>query len=49
MVFLFTLALAFTVAIAYLSRLYFEEPFLRMKRRFDVHGTQRIAALESSE
>ncbi len=35
MVLLFCIALGFTVAVAYLSRWYFEEPFLRMKRRFD--------------
>jgi peptidoglycan/LPS O-acetylase OafA/YrhL len=48
MVFLFTVALGFTVAIAYLSRWYFEEPFLRMKRRFEGRGTQSIVASEPS-
>jgi peptidoglycan/LPS O-acetylase OafA/YrhL len=33
MVLLFTIATSFTVAVASLSRWYFEEPFLRMKRR----------------
>ena len=35
MVLLFCIAVGCTVAIAYLSRWYFEEPFLRMKRRFE--------------
>ena len=34
MVLLFSVAVGFTVAVAYLSRRYFEEPFLRLKRRF---------------
>ncbi len=36
MVLLFSVAAAFTVAVASLSRWYFEEPFLRLKRRFEV-------------
>jgi len=35
MVLLFAIAVGFTVAIAYFSRWYFEEPFLRLKRRFE--------------
>jgi peptidoglycan/LPS O-acetylase OafA/YrhL len=35
MVLLFAVAGGFTVAIAYLSRRYFEEPFLGLKRRFE--------------
>jgi peptidoglycan/LPS O-acetylase OafA/YrhL len=38
MVLLFTIATAFTVAVATLSRWYFEEPFLRMKGRFEGRG-----------
>jgi peptidoglycan/LPS O-acetylase OafA/YrhL len=37
MVLFFTIAVGFTVAIAYLSRWYFEEPFLRLKRRLEGH------------
>jgi peptidoglycan/LPS O-acetylase OafA/YrhL len=48
MVLLFTIAVGFTVAIAYFSRWYFEEPFLRLKRRFEGHGTQSDAASEPS-
>ena len=44
MVFRFSIAGSFTVAIAYLSRWYFEEPFLRMKGRFDRHRTGSDAA-----
>jgi peptidoglycan/LPS O-acetylase OafA/YrhL len=33
MVLLFGIAASFTVAVAYLSRWYFEEPFLRLKRQ----------------
>jgi peptidoglycan/LPS O-acetylase OafA/YrhL len=40
----FSIAGGFTVAIAYLSRWYFEEPFLRMKGRFDGHRTGSDAA-----
>jgi peptidoglycan/LPS O-acetylase OafA/YrhL len=35
MVLLFSVAAGFTVAVAYVSRWYFEEPFLRIKRRFE--------------
>jgi peptidoglycan/LPS O-acetylase OafA/YrhL len=35
MVFLFAIAVAFTVAVASFSRWYFEEPFLRLKGRFE--------------
>jgi peptidoglycan/LPS O-acetylase OafA/YrhL len=45
MVLRFSIAGGFTVAIAYLSRWYFEEPFLRMKGRFDAHRTESDAAL----
>jgi peptidoglycan/LPS O-acetylase OafA/YrhL len=45
MVVLFTIAGAFTVAIAYLSRWYFEEPFLRMKQRFEGHNTTQSIAV----
>jgi len=38
----FTISVLFTVAIAYLSRWYFEEPLLRLKRRFEEHGTQSL-------
>jgi hypothetical protein len=44
----FSIAGSFTVAIAYLSRWYFEEPFLRMKGRFDGHRTKSDAALGNS-
>jgi len=44
MVLFFIVALGFTVAIAYLSRWYFEEPFLRMKRRFEGRATESVAA-----
>lgn len=36
MVVLFAVAGTFTVGVAYLSRWYFEEPFLELKRRFEV-------------
>jgi peptidoglycan/LPS O-acetylase OafA/YrhL len=42
----FTIGVLVTVAIAYLSRWYFEEPFLRLKRRFEGHGTASYAAPE---
>jgi peptidoglycan/LPS O-acetylase OafA/YrhL len=48
MVLRFSIAGGFTVAIAYLSRWYFEEPFLRMKGRFDGHRTKSDAALGNS-
>jgi len=48
MVLLFTVAIGLTVAIAYVSRWYFEEPFLRMKRRFEDNSTQSLAASEPS-
>jgi peptidoglycan/LPS O-acetylase OafA/YrhL len=35
MVLLFSIAAGSTVAVAYVSRWYFEEPFLRLKRRFE--------------
>jgi peptidoglycan/LPS O-acetylase OafA/YrhL len=38
MVLAFSIAAAFTIAVATLSRWYFEEPFLRMKGRFDGRG-----------
>ncbi|MGB8012918.1 MAG: acyltransferase [Terriglobales bacterium] len=38
MVLLFCIAACFTIAVAYFSRWYFEEPFLRMKRRFEVQA-----------
>jgi peptidoglycan/LPS O-acetylase OafA/YrhL len=44
MVLLFSVAAGFTVAIAYLSRWYFEEPFLRLKRRFEGYGDALIAS-----
>jgi peptidoglycan/LPS O-acetylase OafA/YrhL len=37
MVLFFCIAAGFTVAVAYLSRRYFEEPFLRLKRRSESH------------
>ncbi len=40
MILLFTIAVIFTVAIASLSRWYFEEPFLRLKHRFEGHKRQ---------
>jgi len=46
MVLLFSIAAGFTVAVAYLSRWYFEEPFLRLKRRFGGRGTEPETALE---
>lgn len=48
MVLLFAIAAGFTVAIAYLSRWYFEEPFLRMKGRFERRGTAARTALETA-
>jgi peptidoglycan/LPS O-acetylase OafA/YrhL len=48
MVLLFTLALGFTVTVAYVSRWYFEEPFLRMKGRFEGNSTQSLAISESN-
>jgi peptidoglycan/LPS O-acetylase OafA/YrhL len=45
MVFLFSITAGLTVAIAYLSRWYFEEPFLRLKRRFEGRVTEPEAAL----
>jgi peptidoglycan/LPS O-acetylase OafA/YrhL len=47
MVLLFCIAAGFTVAIAYLSRCYFEEPFLRMKGRFEPCRTPKIALEQS--
>jgi peptidoglycan/LPS O-acetylase OafA/YrhL len=44
MVLLFSIAAGFTVAVAYLSRRYFEEPFLRLKRRFKGNCTESSAA-----
>ena len=46
MVLHFTVVLVFTVAIAYLSRWYFEEPFLQLKRRFEENGKQPYATTE---
>jgi len=46
MVLLFSIAAGFTVAVAYLSRWYFEEPFLRLKRRFGGRGMEPEAPLE---
>jgi peptidoglycan/LPS O-acetylase OafA/YrhL len=43
MVLLFSIAAGFTVAVAYLSRWYFEEPFLRLKRRLEGRGTETEA------
>jgi peptidoglycan/LPS O-acetylase OafA/YrhL len=43
----FGIAAAPTVAVAYLSRWYFEEPFLRLKRRFEGH-TESVVASEPS-
>lgn len=43
-VLLFTLALGFTVAVAYVSRWHFEEPFLRMKGRFEGNSAQSLTA-----
>lgn len=37
MILLFSIATGFTVGIAHLSRWYFKEPFLRMKRGFEGH------------
>jgi peptidoglycan/LPS O-acetylase OafA/YrhL len=45
MVLLFIIAAGFTVVVAYLSRWYFEEPFLRLKRRSEGHSTESEAAL----
>ena len=44
MAFLFTVAVGFAVAVAYLSRWYFEEPFLRMKRRFEGRESDNVVA-----
>jgi peptidoglycan/LPS O-acetylase OafA/YrhL len=43
MVLLFSIAAAFTVAIAYVSRWYFEEHFLRLKRHFEGHNMESRA------
>jgi peptidoglycan/LPS O-acetylase OafA/YrhL len=43
-VLLFSVAAGFTVAIAYLSRWYFKEPFLRLRRRFEGYGDPLIAS-----
>jgi peptidoglycan/LPS O-acetylase OafA/YrhL len=48
MVLLFSIAAGCTVAIAYLSRWYFEERFLRLKGRFEGHSTGSEAALGNS-
>ena len=45
MVLLFVMATGIVVAIAYLSRWYFEEPFLRLKRRFEGRVTEPGAVL----
>jgi peptidoglycan/LPS O-acetylase OafA/YrhL len=42
-VLLFSIAAAFTVAIAYVSRWYFEEHFLRLKRHFEGHNMESRA------
>jgi peptidoglycan/LPS O-acetylase OafA/YrhL len=44
MVLLFVIAAGVAVAIAYVSRWYFEEPFLRLKRRFEGRVTEPGAA-----
>jgi peptidoglycan/LPS O-acetylase OafA/YrhL len=44
MVLHFGIASGFTIAIAYLSRWYFEEPLLRLKRHFGGHTTESVAA-----
>jgi peptidoglycan/LPS O-acetylase OafA/YrhL len=44
----FGIAAGSTVAVAYLSRWYFEEPFLRLKRRFEGHSTESVVASEPS-
>lgn len=46
MVAVFVFALLVTVAIASLSRWYFEEPFLRLKGRFGTHKTQAFVQAE---
>jgi peptidoglycan/LPS O-acetylase OafA/YrhL len=46
MVLHFAIVVAFTVAIAYFSRWYFEEPFLQLKRRFEKHAMPSCAAAE---
>jgi peptidoglycan/LPS O-acetylase OafA/YrhL len=48
MVLLFAIAAGFTVAVASLSRWYFEEPFLRMKGRFERPATTSKATLEGT-
>jgi peptidoglycan/LPS O-acetylase OafA/YrhL len=47
MILLFAVAVVFTVAIAYLSRWHFEEPFLRLKQRFERLSAEPVAASES--
>jgi len=44
MVLLFVIAAGIAVAIAYLSRWYFEEPFLRLKHRFEGRVSKPEAA-----
>jgi peptidoglycan/LPS O-acetylase OafA/YrhL len=48
MVLLFAIAAGFTVAVASLSRWYFEEPFLRMKGRFARSATKSKATPETA-
>jgi peptidoglycan/LPS O-acetylase OafA/YrhL len=48
MVLHFAIAGAFTVAIAYLSRWYFEERFLRLKRRFEGNSAEPAVAISIS-
>jgi peptidoglycan/LPS O-acetylase OafA/YrhL len=48
MVLFFAIAVGATVAVACLSRWYFEEPFLRMKKRFEGHSTESVVASEPS-
>jgi peptidoglycan/LPS O-acetylase OafA/YrhL len=45
MILRFAIAGGFTVALAFLSRRYFEEPFLRMKRRSDGSVAKPVAPL----
>jgi peptidoglycan/LPS O-acetylase OafA/YrhL len=48
MVVLFTVAGGFTVAVAYLSRWYFEEPFLRLKGHFQARSYESVPASDPS-
>jgi peptidoglycan/LPS O-acetylase OafA/YrhL len=49
MVFRFCIAAGFTVGVACLSRWYFEEPFLRLKKRFEGQGEDSGTAVQPAQ